>query len=294
MRPPFQERFQVYVMGPTQDVRLATVAAGQSIPKINLTIDLEAPFVLRRRAIGGVDGFLKTRWTGPTQDYRQGDLMILESLQQPFFGQNGSPSPVSPEITYPPGGTLSLDLVNTGAYDLTNVTFYWIGVNRYPWGVLPAPSYPSEFRGSNFAQPFLTPALAAPDVQLRLPFKCKPDGDLVIRGGQATQAGVVSGCPSVLNPGVLAATSAMSIVLRDYNGMPYMNDWVDINILFGTSLAADFGTGPGHPGIIYPEIYLPENRQLLIDVQQTVGGVAGASLLINFIGAKVFKGAREQ
>lgn len=300
MRPPFQERFQVYVMGPTQDVRLANIAAGQSVPKINLTIDLEAPFVLRRRALGPVSGgnplaFLKTRWTGPTQDYRQGDLMVLESLQQPYFGLNGSPSPVSPEITYPPGGTLSLDLVNTGASPLENVTFYWIGVNRYPWGVLPAPSYPSEFRGSNFAQPFLTPALTAPDVQLRLPFKCKPDGDFVIRGGQAGTIGYRTGCPSVFTSGVLVNTlETISVVLRDYNGMPYMNDWVDINILFGTSLAADFGTGPGHPGIIYPEIYLPENRQLLIDVQQTAAGTAGASLLINFIGAKVFKGAREQ
>lgn len=296
MRPPFQERFQVYVMGPNQDERLATVAAGQVIPKINLTIDLEAPFVLRRRALGPVStalASLKTRWTGPTQDYRQGDLMILESLQQPFFGQNGSPSPVSPEITYPPGGTLSLDLVNTGAGALTDVTFYWIGVNLYPWGVLPAPSYPSEFRGSNFAQSFLSPALTAPDVQLRLPFKCKPDGDFVIRGGQAIQAGVLTGCPPVLKPGILAATEALSIVLRDYNGMPYMNDWVPIDILFGTSLNFDFGTGPGHPGIIYPEIYLPENRQLLIDVQQTAAGTAGAALLINFIGAKVFKGARE-
>jgi hypothetical protein len=70
-----------------------------------------------------------------------------------------------------------------------------------------------------------------------------------------------------------------------------MNDWVDINILFGLA-GVGFGTGPGHPGIIYPEIYLPAQHQLLLDVQQSATGVAGVDLLINFIGAKVFKGAR--
>lgn len=300
MRPPMQERFQVYVMGPNQDPRLATIAPGQQIDKVNLTIDLEAPFVLRRRAVGPVFvnlPSLKTRWTGPTQDYRQSELMVLESLQQPYFGQNGSPTAVSPEITYPPGGTLTLDLLNAGVAPLLNVTFYWIGVNLYPWGVLPAPSYPSEFRGSNFAQPFLVTPLAAPEIRLNQPFKCKPDGDLVIRGGQAAQVGAfAAGCPPVFQPGVLplAPSTALSVKLKDWNGMPYMNDFVDVNILFGVaSLGAALGTGPGHPGIIYPEIYLPENRQLLVDVQQSAAGVGGVGLLINSIGAKVFKGARE-
>ena len=101
----------------------------------------------------------------------------------------------------------------------------------------------------------------------------------------------------------LSPATEMSIVLRDYNGMPYMNDWVDINILFGMggflaaypvgpspTFVAPFGTGPGLPGLIYPEIYLPANHQLLIDCQQSAAGAAN-QLLVNFIGAKIFKGA---
>ena len=282
MRPPYQERFQVYVMGPTQDARLANIPAGQVIENINVKIDLDAPFVLRRRALGPVTAdlpYLKTKWTGPTSDYRSD--YILESLRQPYFGQNGSPTPVSPEITYPPNGTLSLDLENTSANPITNLTFYWIGISLYPWGALPAPTYPSEFRGETFAQPYILQAMGAPQILLNQPFTAKADGDLVIRGGQAAE----------LVSGILTPTSQMSIVLRDYNGMPYMNDWVDINILFGTA-GVDFGTGPGHMGIIYPEIYLPAQRQLLIDVQQSATGTPGVDLLINFIGAKVFKGAR--
>ena len=294
MRPQFQERFQVYVMGPNQDARLINVPAGQVIENIHLKIDLDAPFVLRSRAVGPVDvnlPFLKTKWTGPNYDYRQ-SARILESLQMPYFGQIGTPKPICPEITYPPGGTLTLDLENTSPNALTNVTFYWIGVNLYPWGVLSTSTYPAEFRGTNFAQTFLVRNLLAPDVKLNQPFTAKSDGDLIIRGGQAGQAGFQGGCPPVVLPGILQSTTAMSIVLRDHNGMAYMNDWVDINVLFGMGGLA-WGAGPGHPGLIYPEIYLPAKRQLLIDVQQSAAGASGVGLLINFIGSKVFKGARE-
>jgi hypothetical protein len=131
------------------------------------------------------------------------------------------------------------------------------------------------------------------EIRLNQPFTAKSDGDLVIRGGQAGQVGVMgAGCPPVVQPGILSRTSAMSIVLKDYNGLPYMNDWTDINVLFGMA-GVNFGCGPGNMGIIHPEIYLPALRQLLIDVQQSAAGTAGVDLLINFIGAKVFKGARE-
>ena len=81
----------------------------------------------------------------------------------------------------------------------------------------------------------------------------------------------------------LAPTSKFSVVLRDENGKPYSNDFVDINILFGMGgffaayplgptpiYVTAFGTGPGLPGLIYPEIYLPANHELLIDVQRSV------------------------
>jgi hypothetical protein len=95
----------------------------------------------------------------------------------------------------------------------------------------------------------------------------------------------------------------MSIVLRDFDGMPYMNDWVDINILFGQSnflssvpvgpvpqFVQPFGTGAGSHGLIYPEIYLPENRQLLIDVNHScVAGGGPDDLILNFLGSAVYE-----
>jgi hypothetical protein len=306
MKPPLQERFQVYVLGPTQDGRLASVAAGKTVLKLELKVDTDAPFLLRSRAIrqkfqnevaneGGTQAglqFLKTMWTGPHQDYRQSDF-IPESLQQPYYGYNGNPKPVSPEIAYPPGGIITLDLMNTGPAALTNLTFYWIGVNLYPWGMVPSPSYPAKFAGETYAQPFIVPGLATPEIRLNQPFTCKPGADFVIRGGQAAE---------IPSTGVLQPASEMSIVLRDYNGMPYMNDWVDINILFGQSnflasvpvgpvpqFVQPFGTGAGSHGLIYPEIYLPSDRQLLIDVNHSCSGGAADDLVINFLGQAVYQ-----
>jgi hypothetical protein len=293
MKPKFQERLQIYVMGPNQDSRLASILPGQSVPKINLQMDLDAPFVLRSRAIGPVQTglvALKTQWTDSEQQYRQ-STPLLESLQQPYYGQMGNPKPVSPEIVYPAGGTLTLDLINAGVDTLTNVVFYWIGVNLYPWGTLPAPTYPAEFRATTFAQPFVAQALGTPEIRLNQPFKAKSDGDLVIRAGQAGQVGSFGGADGGFVTGTLTFTSAMSVVLKDYNGMPYSNDWVDINVMFGMGGQA-FGTGPGLPGLIYPEIYLPMNRNLFIDVQQSAAGAVGVDLMINFIGAKIFRGSR--
>lgn len=329
MRPPFQERFQVYVLGPDQDPRLALIAPGQVVSRIQLRMDTDAPFKLRARALrqqytaigestfnlGTQDAlqFLATKWTGPREDYRQSDY-VLESLQAPYFGGNGSPTKVSPEITYPPGGTLTLDLVNTGVNPIVNLVFYWIGVNLYPWGARPAPTYPADFRGSNFAQPFIIDNLVfgAPP-RLNQPFTCHTDGDFVVRAGLAAQIctlGLGEGAPQ---PGQLFPASEMFVKLKDWDGTAYMNDWVDINILFGMSgfissipvgpvptFIPPYGTGAGLPGLIYPEIYLPMNHQLLIDLdnRQLAGpgpgivGVTTTALLINFIGAKIFKGAR--
>ena len=84
--PALQERMHTYVLGPTQDSRLASVAAGAYISGVELQLDSDAPFVLRSRAVRqAYDSsltqnnlqFLKTRWTGPVQgDFRQQDYIL--------------------------------------------------------------------------------------------------------------------------------------------------------------------------------------------------------------------------
>ncbi len=140
VRPTFQERHHDYVLGPNQDARLANVAAGAVIEKVTLTLDTDAPFVLRSRALrqkytaalrqNGLQ-FVATRWTGPNRDYRQQDF-VLESLQMANFGQCGNPGPVCPSITYPAAGNILIDVYNTGSAAITNLTFYFRGVKLFP------------------------------------------------------------------------------------------------------------------------------------------------------------------
>src|ERR1035437_5478956 len=136
MTPGLIQRHHDYVLGPNQDARLASVAAGQSIAGLALKMDTDAPFVLRSRAMrvkysdqGEGDrvqlglNHLLARWAGPDRDYRSQNL-IRQSLLAPFFGQLGNPIPVYPQVVYPRGSTLWVDIRNDGTEALTNLTLY--------------------------------------------------------------------------------------------------------------------------------------------------------------------------
>jgi hypothetical protein len=307
MRPEFQERHHDYVFGPNQDPRLASVAAGAIIEGMKFRIDSDAPFELRSRAVRQAyttaltqDGlqFLSTRWTGPAQDYRQ-QVLIPERLQLTYFGQVGNPGPVSKPIRYPANGIIMIDVFNAGANPITNLTFFFRGVKLFPWGAVPAYTYPRKMGGLTFSYP--VPILALPPSgppRQNVPFTVKADADFVVRGGQAT-------APFTTGAGGSRRTLAeVGIVLKDFNGKPYSNDYVPLDILFGAGnwpatiplgatpdFISPFGTGPATPGLFYPEIYVPKNHQLWYDVQRTDGAVnanQNEDLTVNLIGQKVF------
>src|SRR5258707_297237 len=139
-----QQRHFDYVLGPNQDSRLKSVAAGAVLTEVLLETDSDAPFVLTGKAVrhaytstlnqANLAG-LKTRWTGPTRDYRQQGY-ILESLQCAYYGQFGNPKPIVPGIVYPPRSILMLDLINTGANTITNLSFYFRGFKLFPMGAV--------------------------------------------------------------------------------------------------------------------------------------------------------------
>jgi hypothetical protein len=92
------ERHQDYVLGPNQDGRLASVAAGQAL-SVALQLDPDAPFLLRGRAMRvryaaanrtqtGLNHVL-ARWSGPNRLYTSQDV-IRQSLLAPYFGQIGN------------------------------------------------------------------------------------------------------------------------------------------------------------------------------------------------------------
>lgn len=301
MTPNLQQRFYLYVLGPNQDSRLSSVAAGATLQEVNLQTDDDAPFVLTGKAVrhaytsdldqADLQG-LKSRWSGPLKDYRQ-QAYILESLQCAYYGQFGNPKPIVPPIFYPSRSVLSVDLQNTGASAISNLSYYFWGYKLFPAGAVPAYTYPRRFGAQTFAYPVPVTALGVNEYRYDQIFTVKPDADFVIRAGQ--------GIP--ISSAASRTLAEVSIRLKDNHKQAYSNDFVPFDVLFGTgafpavvplgptpSLVSPFGTGPSQPGLIYPEIYLPRNYQLLFDLHRADG--SGGSnqaedFTFAFIGSKV-------
>lgn len=309
MTPGLLQRHQDYVLGPNQDARLASVAAGQLIEGVTLHLDSDAPFILRSRSMrvkytGGGEqtglGNLLLRWAGPNRDYRSQNL-IRQSLLGPYFGQIGNPIPVSPQVVYPRGGEITVDILNDGTAALTNVTLYWRGVKLFAPGAVRSYEYPSKIKLLPYIYPqgmysdtdglTLVRSVQVTQSALRQNFRVKGDADFVLRGGQA-------GDPFATTP-----VNEVFVTIRDEDEKPFSNDAVHIDVLFGNSnfgptyvvyggtVVAPVGGGPNSPGLFFPEIYVPKNHLLYMDVSRDDSAYAGATTVdipISFIGQKVF------
>ena len=301
--PQFQERFQVYVLGPNQDSRLASVAAGQRL-EVDLTLDPDAPFRLTGRAVrqkytaaltqNGLQ-FLSTRYTGQygTEDYRQQDLVNV-ACEMPNFGQAGCPRSIWPQSVYGPKSVIRVDLQNNGASAITNLTLFFFGVKIFPWGAVQGYTYPERFSSQAYSWQLPVSNLGVNERRPNQMFTVN-QVDFVLRAGQATAPFQIGGTRTFAEVG---------IVLKDEQRKPYMNDFVPLDILFGAggfpsviplgptpSYIAPFGPGPGNPGLIYPEIYVPYSHQLFYDLQRSdgTGGTNQAeSFTINLVGSRIY------
>jgi hypothetical protein len=331
MTPELQKRHFDYVLGPNQDTRLASVATGtfaapNTITGIELRLESDAPFVLTSRSVRAkanvtslspyaiqVLSGLETQWSGPTRDFRQSGgvgggrtAYVPESLQMIYYGLYGNPKPIQPGILFPAGSILTLNLRYTGtgglSTALTNLSFYFRGYKLYPKGTVAPYTYPTKFATQTFSYPVPVIGLGVSETRRGQIFTCKPDADFVLRAGQwIGPNGAVNGVSG-------RSLTEVSMILRDANKLPYSNDFVPLDVLFGsggTGAAVDIlpsaitgviintnGTGPGSPGLIYPEIYLPQNHQLIYDIQRadgTSGSNTSEDFTFNFIGSKVFK-----
>jgi len=296
------ERHFDYVLGPNQDARLANVPAGATLRNVELQMQSDAPFLLRGRAVRqayasteggfGQNGlqFLKTRWTGPVRDYRQQDY-VPESLQMENFGQMGDPKPINPQVPYPANSTLVVDLVNTGANPITNLTFFWRGVKLFQPGAVQLYTYPPKMKGEWFNYQIPVTALAAPELRTDQIFTVQPDADFVLRGGLATAPFTA----------LFVAFFDVGILLMDADKKPYSNDYMPLDVLFGSGqfpptiplgaiplFIPPFGPGPALPGLFYPEIYVPKNHQLIYNLNRTDAVGLPADFTINLIGQKVY------
>ena len=305
IRPPFQARFQDYILGPNQATALTSVAAGQLLTEVTLQLDTDAPFLMLGRAMrctytasltqAPLQG-LATRFAGPQRDYKS-TALISSALEMVYYGQFGNPKPIVPAVYYPAGSVIQVDLINNGASAIPDLTFLFRGVKLFPWDTVVGYTYPqppAKFASQTFGYPVLVSKLGVSETRTDQPFTVKPDADFVLRALQ--------GVPLINTGGRTFAE--VSIQLMDHQKKPYSNDFVHFDF-FGRggapatipvgpspSFVAPFGTGPGAPGLIYPEIYIPRNQQILYSIQRTDGSGGSnqaETFQFNLIGAKVFE-----
>lgn len=329
--PRFQQRDHIYVLGPpllpagapipqlpNETPALASLAPGQQIIGLPVTLDKDAPFVMRRRAIRvrydptqastthletGINSLL-VRFTGHDHHYLQ-QSPVPQNLDGAFFGQFGAWKPVFPGAAYPAGGSFLVDIINNGTTTLTNVTLYFRGVKLYPWGVRPDYRHPKVMSSIPYYYPINSvtssnqfgaiQALNVTELRNHQVFQVRDDADYVIR---AMASGVVG----------TNLTYEVFLQLRDFDSKPYSTGWVHLDIYGGntalptailfpfgaaTTITA-FGTGAAMPNVFFPEIYVPKNQILFYDILRSDAAYTGApgaiaqDYPITFIGAKVF------
>ncbi len=242
------------------------------------------------------------RWSGPSQDYRQDNVVPLNMLLGPYFGQLGNPRPVYPPIRWPRMGVITLDLINNGAAPITGLQIVFRGVKVGPWGSWATYTYP-ERQGRSpipFWYPSQTPSATVPNPPLQTltlpvngafnfqPFTPDKDSDFVFRSGQA---------------GPSAGTYEVFLTLRDEGDKAYSNAPVHADILFGrggfpavfpvgpSSYVAPVGPGPSQPGLLVPEIYIARLHQMFYDISRNDTAYAGAAPVaypMTFAGMKVY------
>jgi hypothetical protein len=158
--------------------------------------------------------------------------------------------------------------------------------------------YPATFGGLPFAYPqgrysdtdglTLVRDVAVKQGPLRQTFKVKGDADFVFRAGQAG------------NPFSTTPLTEVFATLRDEDEKPYSNDAIHIDILFGNSgasavfpnVSTPIGGGPNLPGVFFPEIYIPKNHLMYMDVSRDDSASSRTAVTqdipFTFIGQKVF------
>jgi hypothetical protein len=294
-----QERHQDYVW------TFPTLPVGQP-QLIPFRFDSDADFSLRSLAAripydaAGTQTALASvavAWSGPTQDYRQQlvvpvgvGLVPAGLMLGAYFGQYGNPMPVYPEVRFPANGTTWIQVVNNGPAPLVGLQVFYRGVKLFKPGARSSYTYPAKMRALPYSYPVLVSQLAVTDLRQNQVFRVASNGDFVLRAGQAGRS-------------FAPPTYEVFLTLRDADGYPYSNAPVHVDVLFGQSqgraaypvgpvplLVAPVGPGASQPGLIYPEIYLPQDHVLLYDIARNDGayvGAVAADFPFNLMGSKV-------
>lgn len=275
-------------------VRVGSIAAHTKGPLVDLAIMPGAPFCLR--GIGGYN--VVPAGAGPPVVSRLNDCLLTWAdssdnfLQNqpigmgpgglmganvggdwPTGGINALYEPVYNQVVFAPNSVLQFQVTNNSLATLGDVRIVFRGTKLFYDERIYCPSYPSRYTSQPFQYPVQFPFSSTALSTITVP------ASTILRSIQVP----AQGTDFVLRGGVMEVITGsiadVEIKLMDQSERPYSNDFIHWNWLFSNQFAQ-------RPGIWYPEIYLPKNRMVLMDIQQVEAAEGVFSLV--FEGSRVF------
>jgi hypothetical protein len=264
------ERWQLY------QLRTGPLAAGGGLQEFEIPTDSDAPFCMRGFGVFfPCGGAIKLRFARPDQRFVQRTFGVARTGPQGGLVSDESIgtewAPVFPNIVLSVQSAIVIQLQNIFGADIHECRIVFAGTKLFQPGVVWSRQYPDRFRTIPFSYPI---PLNLPAVTKQGPIIAPPalnaDADFVWQGGTFTD-GIGGG-----------ASNDIGFRVRDDSGKYYMNDYIWAQHLFGFN----FGERPGMP---YPEIYIPKNERVFLDVERNdVGMVDAPNCKLVLKGYKVF------
>ena len=269
-----KERFQLFTLP------IDTIGAGRTVTGIVGRLDFDAPFVIRSwsafRANGGVamgDDKVAVKVRGPNggaylhTDFTPLSRVVPASTSSQF-------TPAYPELVFPAGGTVVVDVQNGLAVPLAGLVLIARGVKLYPdtMDIPGASAYPERFASVPFDLPrwhTLAVAGSLSSVALNAP----ADASIVIRSISIQVSSKTTATP--------AAYTNLFLRLRDSLYKAYSNDWVRVEYLCDSD--------PSEPRALFPQFYLPPSGAMYYDLLRADAPGADASFCLTFKGSKVYQ-----
>jgi len=258
-------------------LRFGAIADGDS-KIIDLIIQAGSPFVLR--GIGGYNvepgegeepttvlpltgGFIEFT---DSQDQWLFSNAVSITADWPGGGLNAQYEPVYQQIVYGPASTIQVRLTNSSGADWADARVVFRGTHLY-------------FKERVYSQTY-------PKCYTAYPYEKQIQFDITPTAAGQTfrdQPFIVTGADYVFRGAVLSLISGsmadLEFIVKDQYEHPYSSDFIHHSWLFSTSLAQ-------RPGIWYPEIYLPKDRMLLVDIFQ--GANAAFNVQLSTMGTRIF------
>lgn len=297
----FIKRWFIYVTPLGQ-----TLPGNSGIIDVVLQTNLDAPFVLKARAIrqqfrpsgAGSLSNVQIEVADADNKFIQNDLcpFFLETTYggalTPSFGQfpNGVYNPTP--IVYPAGSTIWAKVQNLDTNPINNFQMFYLGYQMFRCGQVPDLTYPPKaelnryaYVLGTFANPVTLPAqMSAPLANVKM--NINSDADFVARTLRAFYP---------TNPGSGATyPSEVFVRLRDWNEKAFSNDLVHQSVFFGLASLVN-GLPIARPGLLTPEVWMPANQYIYMDFLRQDGYLVGfgdtvqsENITISFGGSKVY------